>query len=95
LAKFILGFIHRSEAVPTMEDTKYSDEERWAIYTWLFRRTLFPAHLTLGAGLYADIVQTLRDMGYEWSFDAIRLMLDRRFGSDLPQERVPDELRVL
>ena len=93
--KFILGFIRRSEALPTMEETKYSDDERWAILTWLSRRKPFPTHLPLDAELYADIVQTLRDMGHGRSFDAIRLMLDRQFGSDLTQERVLDELRVL
>ncbi len=78
-----------------MEEIKYSDEERWAIYVRLFRRKPVPAHLTLDAGLYVDIVQTLRDRGHERSFDPIRHMLDRKFGSDLTQERVVDGLQVL
>ena len=78
-----------------MEETKYSDDERWAIYVWLFRRKPFPAHLSRDEALYTDIVNTLRDMGHERSFDAIRHMLEREFGSDLTQERVVGELRVL
>jgi hypothetical protein len=87
--------IRRSEALPTLEETKYSDDERWEIYVWLYRSTPFPGHLPLDAELYTDIVPTLRDTGHDQSFDAIRHMLDRQFGSDLTQERVVDELRVL
>jgi hypothetical protein len=78
-----------------MEETKYSDDERWAIFTWLSRRKPFPTYFPLDAELYAEIVQALADMGHERSFAAIRQMLDRQFGSDLTQERVLDELRVL
>ena len=79
-----------------MEESKgYSDDERWAIYVWLYRRKPFPTHFSCDDALYVDIVKTLRDMGHERSFDPIRHMLDRQFGSDLTQERVLDELRVL
>ena len=78
-----------------MEETKYSDDERWAICVWLFCRKPFPTYFPLDAEPYADIVQTLADMGHERSSDAIRHMLDRQFGSNLTQERVLDELRAL
>ena len=79
-----------------MEESKgYSDDERWAIYVWLYRRKPFPTHLSSDEALYDDIVKTLRDMGHERSFDAIRHMLGRQFGSELTQERVVEELQVL
>ena len=78
-----------------MEETKYSDDERWAIFTWLSRRKPFPTYFPLDAELYAELVQALADMGHERSFDAIRQMLEAHFGSDLTKERVLDELRVL
>ena len=62
---------------------------------WLFRRKPFPTHLSRDEVLYADIVQILTDMCHERTFDAIRQMLERQFGSGLTQERVVDELRVL
>ena len=94
-SKFILGSIRRSEALATMEETKYSDDERWEIYTWLFRRKPFPPHLSRDDALYADIVQALTDMGHERSASGIRQMLEAHFESGLTQERVVDELRVL
>ncbi len=79
----------------TMEEMLYSDDERWAICVWLFRRKPFPTYFPLDAEPYADIVQTLADMGHVRSFAAIQRMLGRQFGSNLTQERVLDELRVL
>ncbi len=78
-----------------MEEMMYSDDERWAICVWLFRREPHPTYFPLDAEPYVDILQTLRDMGHERSLDPIRHMLDRQFGSDLTQERVLDELQVL
>ena len=78
-----------------MEETKYSDDERWAIYVWLFRRKPFPAHLSYDDALYIDIVNTLRGMDHERSPSGIPHMLERQFRSDLTQERVVRELRVL
>ena len=63
-----------------MEETKYSDDERWAIYVWLFRRKPFPAHLSYDDALYIDIVNTLRGMDHERSPSGIRHMLEREFG---------------
>ena len=79
-----------------MEETKgYSDDERWAIYVWLFRRKQFPTHLSRDEALYDDIVKTLHDMDHERSASGIRQMLERQFGSELTQERVVEELQVL
>ena len=79
-----------------MEETKgYSDDERWAIYVWLFRRKPFPTHLSRDEALYAGIVKTLTDMGHERSVDGVRQMLVAHFGSGLTQERVLEELQVL
>jgi hypothetical protein len=78
-----------------MEEITYSDDERRAICVWLYHRKPFPTYFPVDAVLYAEIVQARADMGHERSFDAIRLMLDRQFGSNLTQERVLDELRAL
>ena len=78
-----------------MEEKTYSDDERRAICVWLYHRKPFPNYLSRDDALYADIVQTLTDMGHERSAAAIRHMLDRQFGSSLTQERVLDELRAL
>ena len=78
-----------------MEEKKYSDDERWAINTWLFRRKPFPTHLSRDDALYDDIVKSLHDMGHERSASGIRHMLERQFGSELTQERVVEKLRVL
>ena len=79
-----------------MEESKgYSDDERWAIYVWLYRRKPFPTHFSCDDALYVDIVKTLHDMDHERSASGIRQMLERQFGSDLTQDRVVEDLQVL
>ena len=95
LRNFILRTIRRSEALPAMEEAKYSDDERRAICVWLYHRKPFPTYFSWDDALYADILQTLTDMGHERSASGIRQLLEAHFGSDLTQERVVDELRVL
>ncbi len=81
-----------------MEETKYPDDERWAICVWLYLRKPFPAHLPMDAGLYADIVQTPCRLLLIWAASGALILFGRcwrRVLSDLTQERVVDELRVL
>ena len=48
-----------------MEEITYSDDERRAICVWLYHRKPFPTYFSWDDALYADILQTLTDMGHE------------------------------